>query len=107
MEKASQQSPPPTIARAYQALNQELKPDTILLVDGGTDLLMRGDEAPLGTPYEDIGSLNAIHALPGIPRKMVLSIGFGVEKFHGVCHALFLENVAALIKRVLPRPGLK
>ena len=31
--------------------------DTLVLVDGGTDSLMRGDEEGLGTPHEDIASL--------------------------------------------------
>lgn len=35
---------------AYRALTRHLGIDAILLVDGGTDILMRGDEAGLGTP---------------------------------------------------------
>src|SRR6266699_1533214 len=41
---------------AYQTLIDLLHVDTIILVDGGTDSLMRGDEAGLGTPEEDIAS---------------------------------------------------
>lgn len=38
------------LAEAYRVLAAELETDAIVLVDGGTDILMRGDEAGLGTP---------------------------------------------------------
>ena len=31
-----------------------------------------------------------------VPTKLVSCLGFGIDAFHGVCHAHFLENVAAL-----------
>jgi hypothetical protein len=72
--------------------------DTIILVDGGTDSLMRGDEIGLGTPQEDIASITAVHEL-AVERKMLACLGFGVDRFHGVCHAHFLEAVAELTRR--------
>ena len=48
------------IAEAYRTLQERLKPDAVILVDGGTDSLMRGDEAGLGTPEEDIASIAAV-----------------------------------------------
>ncbi|MCA9619754.1 MAG: DUF1152 domain-containing protein, partial [Myxococcales bacterium] len=60
----------------------------------GTDSLMRGDEAGLGTPHEDIATLLAIESLD-LPRYLVC-LGFGIDAFHGVCHAHFLENTAEL-----------
>jgi hypothetical protein len=86
------------VLAAYEWLVHELRPDTILLVDGGMDSLMRGDEAGLGTPQEDIVSLLAVDTVVGVDRKLLACIGFGIDAFHGVCHAHFLENVAALIK---------
>ncbi len=83
------------LTRAYRELVHLTRADTVVLVDGGTDILMRGDEAGLGTPQEDVTSLAAVHALD-IPTKLVACLGFGVDAFHGVCHAHFLENVAAL-----------
>lgn len=82
---------------AYQALTQVLEVDTVLLVDGGTDSLMRGDEAGLGTPQEDIASVLAA-ASCSVPRKLLACIGFGVDFFHGVCHAHFLNAVAQLTR---------
>lgn len=85
-----------TLRRAYERLCDHVKCDAIVLVDGGTDILMRGDEAGLGTPAEDMTSLAAVGGLCGIPTRLVACIGFGIDAFHGVCHAQFLENVAAL-----------
>ncbi|MCA9642714.1 MAG: DUF1152 domain-containing protein, partial [Myxococcales bacterium] len=80
---------------SYHALRQELEFDCVVLVDGGTDILMRGDEAGLGTPQEDVTSLAAVSQLEGVD-SMVCCLGFGIDRFHGVCHAHFLRNVAAL-----------
>jgi len=82
---------------AYRQLTEELGVDAVVLVDGGTDILMRGDEAGLGTPEEDMTSLAAVHGLD-VPIKLVTCLGFGIDAFHGVCHAHFLENVAALAR---------
>lgn len=45
-----------------------------------------------------MASLLAADTVTGVDRKLLACIGFGVDVFHGVCHAHFLENVAALIK---------
>ncbi len=81
---------------AYKFLADRLKLDAIVLVDGGTDSLMRGDEVGLGTPEEDSASIFAVNALQTVPVKLLACLGFGIDTFHGVCHAQFLEAVAAL-----------
>ncbi len=86
------------LGAAYQTLARRHDLDAVVLVDGGTDILMRGDEAGLGTPQEDMTSLAAVHGLE-LPTKLLACVGFGVDRFHGVCHAQFLENVAALSKQ--------
>ncbi len=87
------------LAEAYDALVEEKKPDTVILVDGGTDSLMRGDESGLGTPQEDIASIAAVDQIKYyVKQKLLVCVGFGVDAFHGVCHAQFLEAVADLIK---------
>jgi hypothetical protein len=80
---------------AYRVLQERLALDAVVLVDGGTDILMHGDEAGLGTPAEDVTSLLSVADLD-IPTKIIVCVGFGVDAFHGVCHAHFLENVASL-----------
>jgi hypothetical protein len=82
---------------AYRRLVETLDLDAIVLVDGGTDILMRGDEAGLGTPGEDMTSLAAVAGLD-VARMVVVSAGFGVDAYHGVCHSHVLENLAALTR---------
>ncbi|GAA4846121.1 DUF1152 domain-containing protein [Kitasatospora terrestris] len=82
---------------AYRALIDHVGGvDAILLVDGGTDILMRGDETGLGTPEEDMASLAAVAGLRDVPERLVASLGFGIDAHHGVSHTLVLENLAAL-----------
>lgn len=82
---------------AYRALLAHLGGvDAVVLVDGGTDILMRGDEHGLGTPEEDMASLAAVAGLDELPQRLVACLGFGVDAYHGVSHALVLENLAAL-----------
>lgn len=83
------------LRNAYRRLAKRLGLDTIVLVDGGTDILLRGDEAALGTPVEDATSLAAVAATP-VPTRLVASIGFGIDAYHGVNHVQVLENIAEL-----------
>ncbi len=83
--------------KVYKRLNKRYNFDAVILVDGGTDSLMFGDEEGLGTPQEDITSMSAVYK-SDIPKKFLVCIGFGVDHFHGVSHYHFLENVATLSK---------
>jgi hypothetical protein len=83
------------IREGYTQLVQSLGLDAIVLIDGGTDILLRGDEEGLGTPAEDMASLAAVAAMD-VPTRIVACVGFGIDAYHGVCHANWLENVAAL-----------
>lgn len=84
------------LREAYRALIAHHEIDAIVLVDGGTDILLRGDEAGLGTPEEDMLSLAAVAGLDEVPVRLVVSIGFGIDAFHGVNHVQVLENLADL-----------
>lgn len=86
------------LAEAYRVLVAHLQVDTVILVDGGSDSLMRGDEAGLGTPEEDMTSIAAADALD-TPHKYLVCLGFGVDSFHGVCHAHNFEAVAELTRQ--------
>ncbi|MBI3726517.1 DUF1152 domain-containing protein [bacterium] len=85
------------LVEAYGVLAERLDLDAVVLVDGGTDSLMRGDEPGLGTPEEDIASILAVDALD-VPTKVLACLGFGVDAFHGVFHAYVLEAVADLTR---------
>ncbi|WP_433202539.1 DUF1152 domain-containing protein [Dactylosporangium sp. CS-047395] len=86
-----------TLRAAYRYLVARLGVDAIVLVDGGTDILLRGDESDLGTPVEDITSLAAVAALD-VPVKLVSALGFGIDAHDGVNHSQVLENLAALTR---------
>lgn len=88
------------LTAGYEALVDRLDADAVVLVDGGTDILMFGDEAGLGTPEEDMASLAAVNALvvARAPQftAIVTCIGFGIDAFHGVDHTQVLQNIATL-----------
>jgi hypothetical protein len=82
------------LLRAYQALLEHLKPDVLLLIDGGVDSLMRGDEAEVGTIFEDSVSLAAVSQLPADMPQYLACLGMGAE--NDITYAHVLENIAAL-----------
>lgn len=84
------------LLHAYRTLVERQRIEAVVLVDGGTDSLLRGDEQELGTPLEDATSIVTVADL-GVPSWLV-NVGFGVDHFHGVCHAQWLEAVAALTR---------
>lgn len=79
----------------YQRLIQDHDIDTIMLVDGGVDSLMRGDEEGPGTVIQDAVSLSVVNGLD-VPTKILACIGFGAEADEELCHYRALENMAAL-----------
>ena len=83
---------------AYQHLIEKFKIDTLILVDGGVDSLMRGNEEAPGSFMEDTISLIAIEDLD-VPKKILASIGFGTEVEEQLCHHHALENIATLAKK--------
>jgi hypothetical protein len=83
------------LREGYRYLIEHLGIDAVVLVDGGTDVLLRGDESDLGTPVEDITSVAALAPLD-VPVKLVTSLGFGIDAHDGVNHVQVLENLAAL-----------
>ncbi|MEO0895999.1 MAG: DUF1152 domain-containing protein [Bacteroidota bacterium] len=85
------------LKEAYDYLIERHEIDAIVLVDGGTDSLMFGDEEGLGTPHEDICSMAAVFQSK-LSQTFLASIGFGIDHFHGVSHYRFLENVARISK---------
>ncbi len=82
------------LLRSYLALIDHLSVDGILLVDGGVDSLLRGDETEIGSLLEDTISLCAVNELKGVPIRLMASLGFGAEQ--QITHAHILENIAAL-----------
>jgi hypothetical protein len=84
------------LVQNYRLLVDELGIDAIILVDGGVDSLMRGDEPDPGTLFEDTLSLIAVDALKQVRTRIVACIGMGAEFEVGYAH--LFENIAALTK---------
>ena len=81
----------------YEKLVKHLSIDGVLLVDGGVDSLMRGDEAMAGTLLEDSISLVAVDMLgAGVKHKWLAAVGLGAEQ--DIAYAQVFENIAALTK---------
>jgi hypothetical protein len=83
------------LSAAYRWIMDHHQIDLVLLVDGGTDSVLFGDEPGLGTVVEDAVSIVAVDRTAG-ERAVLTAIGFGVDHYHGVSHHAFLENVARL-----------
>ena len=84
------------LALAYRQLVTRLGIDAIVLVDGGIDALLRGDETSLGTPSEDLASLAAATALD-VP-VLLACVGMTAELRDGIAHAHVFERIAELTR---------
>lgn len=84
-----------SLKESYKYLKKKYQIDTVILVDGGTDSLMFGDEEGLGTPQEDMCSISAVYQID-FNKRILLCLGFGIDHYHGVSHYRFLENVSEL-----------
>jgi hypothetical protein len=78
----------------YRTLVQHLNIDAIILIDGGVDSLMHGDEAQLGTIVEDSISLVAVGELQDVPVRLTACLGMGAEQ--DIAYAQVFENIAQL-----------
>jgi hypothetical protein len=78
----------------YHALIDYLSIDGILLVDGGVDSLMHGDEAETGSMAMDSTSLAVLDKLEDLRVRLLACLGFGAER--EVTYAHVLENIAEL-----------
>ncbi len=78
----------------YRVLIEHLSIDGIVLIDGGVDGLMRGDEEQCGTLLEDSVSLLAVSELEHIPVRILAGVAFGAEQHMAYAHTL--NNIADL-----------
>lgn len=86
---------PQPLHTLYERLVDALAIDALILIDGGVDSLMIGNEEGAGTLLEDTISLTATRTLD-ISVKILACVGFGAEL--EVCHHNALANMASLIK---------
>lgn len=82
------------LLEAYKALVAHLGIDAIILIDGGVDSLMHGDESELGTIVEDTVSLVAVSMLENIPVRLTACVAMGAEQ--DMSYPQVFENIAEL-----------
>ena len=86
----------PILTRFYRQLIAEYGIDAVVLFDGGSDSLLRGDEHGLGDPIEDAVSVQTVAGLSEVPLRILISVGLGVDRHNGVSDFSALRAVAEL-----------
>jgi hypothetical protein len=84
------------LLKNYRKLVEHLHIDGILLLDGGVDSLVRGDEEQTATLIEDATSLYAVNELRDLAVRIVGCIGLGAEQ--DLTYPHIFENIASLTK---------
>jgi hypothetical protein len=87
----------PLLTRLYSELIHTHSVDAVVLVDGGSDSLMAGDEEGLGDPIEDAVSVTTVASLD-VKSKVLVSIGLGADRFNHVSDASSLRAIAELTR---------
>jgi hypothetical protein len=82
------------LSKNYRVLVDHLGIDCIILIDGGVDSLMHGDESGVGTIVEDTISLVAVGELQNVPVKLSVCVGMGAEQ--DISYPQVFENIAEL-----------
>lgn len=85
----------PLLSALYAQLVRDHAVDAVVIVDGGSDSLMAGDEEGLGDPVEDAVSVATVARLD-VPVKLLLTIGLGCDRFNHVSDAASLRAIAEL-----------
>jgi len=80
----------------YHILQKHLNFDGIVLIDGGFDALIRGDEAETGSLIEDALSLCVVNEMDSMKERLICCTGFGIEL--GLSFDQILENISGLIR---------
>ncbi len=81
------------LRQSYQQLIDTLGIDGLILIDGGVDSLMRGDEPEPGTFIEDTVSLAAAALLEHVAVRRIVCLGLGAEL--DTSHWYVFRNIAA------------
>ena len=67
----------------------------VILIDGGSDSLMKGNESGLGDPIEDSVSIASVSTLQ-VPLKLLITIGLGTDRFNCVSDASSLRAISEI-----------
>lgn len=83
------------IKNFYDKILSIYKIDSIYLIDGGCDILLKGNEGFLGTPVEDMMHLKAVTDL-NINNKYVYAIGMNVDCGNDVIESELIKRIHEL-----------
>ncbi len=84
-------------AQSLSYLVERLRLDAVIVVDGGVDSLLRGDEHSLASPLEDALTLAAVSQVEGLQTVLAVT-AFGAERLDGIRHAQVLARIADLTR---------
>ena len=84
-------------ASSLSYLVERLRLDAVIVIDGGVDSLLRGDEYSLASPLEDALTLAAVSQLD-VPQRILAATAFGAERLDGLCDAQALARIADLTR---------
>jgi hypothetical protein len=88
----------PLLRQLYEQLIRAHAVDAIVLVDGGSDSLMAGDEEGLGDPIEDAVSVTTVASLDPRLVRILVSVGLGTDRYNHVSDAASLRAIAELTR---------
>ena len=88
----------PLLRRLYEQLILAHAVDAVVIVDGGSDSLMAGDEEGLGDPIEDAVSVATVASLDPRLVKILVSVGLGTDRYNHVSDAASLRAIAELTR---------
>ena len=88
----------PLLRRLYRQLVQHHRIDCIVLVDGGSDSLVVGDESGLGDPVEDAVSVTAVSSIEEVADKLLICVGTGADRYNHVSDGTTLRAIAELAR---------
>jgi hypothetical protein len=88
---------PRPLREAYKKLIDKLEIDMIIMMDGGVDSLMIGNEVRKGTVAEEYVNFAALSEID--IKKVLMSFGFGCEQEEQISHGRVLENMAKLFEQ--------
>jgi hypothetical protein len=86
----------PLLKQLYEQLIHVHSIDAVVIVDGGSDSLMAGDEEGLGDPIEDAVSVTTVASLDLPIVKVLVTIGLGTDRYNHVSDAASLRAIAEL-----------
>ncbi len=88
----------PLLSAFYRQVVRDHSVDAVVVVDGGSDSLMRGDEEGLGDPVEDCVSVTTLADLEAPAVRLLVTVGLGCDRHNEIADAASLRAIAELTR---------